>query len=622
MNSNAACNSVYYNTLKQHIEELRAKVVLTNEPMTLLITQLLADADALETARKKDMRAASTDFVQQKTAFSEFAKRFEAMKEYVIQLETKLEAFTTQPHGFGVFLRHLGFHEIEDRTGTKHQVPVVDVRDMRGNEGRVLVPYPEINVSAIKYGQRVLLSDVHGPSHLIEVLNEFSTSGREANVVALMDSDQYGPRAMLSFGDIGENRVCWLADNVAGMDIGAGSRVLVDPTSTLVIDVLAEKESSRFLVDEIPTTTFADIGGLDALADEIRRDFIWPMTYSEKYKIMGLPSPRGCLLSGPPGVGKTLTARAIVNLMAEQIEKQTGIKATGHFFHIGGPELLDKFVGNTESYMREIFAQAKKVASSTSPVIIFFDEMDALFPQRGTGISSDVNLTHVPQFTSLMDGLEDRGNVIVIGATNREELIDPAVLRSGRCDKVFRIPRPDAKAAAQIFAKYLLPQWGQISPRYDVKVYIPLDRRGQPKTERYFFKNDPQQVADYLIERAVKRMYDTDTEKNRFIELKFHGRRETTSVRYGDLASGAMIANIVERAKKLALFNHIEHNAPLGVEMKHLYLAIEAAFAEQRAPKTLDEVYHWLQIEGKAEGQLSAPPIFVRHVEDVDAEEF
>ena len=621
MNQNPQHNSIEYNALKERIEELRTKS-LKNEPLAMLITQLLKDADALETLRKTDMRAVGTDTVKRNTEFAKFAQLFEAMRERVTSVETELEAFTTQPHGFGMFLRHPGFHEIEDRMGVKHQIPRVYIRHISGAEGEVLIPNPEINVHDIKFGQRLKLADIHGPSHIIEVLNEFPTSGREANVVALMDSDQYGPRAMLSFGDMGENRVCWLADNVAGMDIGAGSRVLVDPTSTLVIDVLAEKESSRFLVDEIPTTTFADIGGLDALANEIRRDFIWPMTYAEKYAAIGLPSPRGCLLSGPPGVGKTMTARAIFNLMAEQIEKQTGVKSTGHFYHIGGPSLLNKYVGNTEEYMRQIFEQAKKVASLTSPVIIFFDEMDALLSQRGSGISSDVNLTHVPQFTSLMDGLQDRGNVIVIGATNREELIDPAVLRSGRCDKVFHIPRPDAKAAAQIFAKYLLPQWGQINPRYNEDVYIPVHRDGTPKNERHYFKNNPQLVADYLIKRTIERIYDPHTdERNHFMEVRFHGDRENTILAYSDLMSGATIANIVERAKKLALFRHIEHNLPLGVEMYDLYLALEAKFAEERAPRTPDEMQHWLEIEGKAEGQIVYFK-HVKHVEDPDADVF
>ncbi|GEM_PF-7010113 len=598
-------HSTAYNTLVSRIEELR-KIVMDPNRLSLypIITQLLQDAAALEDLYIQGMRDASTET---NNLTNKFQQRHKALMARFIEAQTRVQAIELQAQGPGKFVRHAGYYEVTDLLGEKHQVALADVRDQRGVEGRVPVEDPNIDVTNVQFGQKLLLLGTGAPGPIMAVLDEFDTSGREANVVEIMNTDHQGTRVMLSFGDMQEKRVCWLAANVADKDIDEGSRVVVDPTGTLVVEVLPEQQSSRFLVDEIPTTTFADIGGLDHIAAEIQRDFIWPMLYPEKYAIMGLPSPRGCLLSGAPGTGKTMIARAIVNLMSEQIEKMSGVKATGHFFHIGGPELLNKWVGETESHMREIFAQAKKIASPTSPVIIFFDEMDSLFAQRGSGISSDVNLTNVPQFTSLMDGLESRGNVIVVGASNREELIDSAVLRPGRCDKVFRIPRPDAPSAAQIFEKYLLPAWGQINPRYDVDVYTPLDKNGRPKSKQYHFKNDPRNVVTYLIERAVQRMYDPNMKRNEFIKLQLvnaDGRRTSKIIRFGDLASGSMIANIVERAKKLALYKHIVHEMPLGIEMKDLYIAIETAFAEQRAPKTLQDMHHWLLIEGQSEGTL------------------
>ena len=496
------------------------------------------------------------------------------------------------------------------------------MRDARGIEGRVPVTDETIDPTKLRYGQRLELLSTQGPSPVMRALDEFYTTGREANVVELMSPDYEGMRVMLTMGDMGEHHVCRLAHNVADKIIAPGSRVLVDPTGTLVIEVLPEKESSRYLAAEIPTTTFADIGGLDHIAAQIEEDFIWPILHAELYKKAGLPSPRGCLLSGPPGTGKTMVARATANLIARQIEKTTGVKATSQFFYINGPELLNKYVGETERGIREIFDQAKKVASTITPAIIFIDEMDALFLTRGHGISSDVNLTIVPQFTTEMDGLEDRGNVMVIGATNRRELIDPAVLRPGRCDKIFEIPRPDAAGAKQIFAKYLLPTWDHINPRYDREVYHPSDSKGNPKPETYLFKHDPRIVAEYLINRAVERMYDTNIKKNEFIQLVFYvdimkRTTKTTILRYGDLASGSLIANIVERAKKKAIHDHLINGALFGVEMKHLYLAIEDVFAEQRAPKTLEDIEQWLMIQGHAEGPLAAPPRWIDHSKDM-----
>ena len=605
-----------YNKLKDSIDELRKKVGGDSKEMLyLLITALQIDADNLETLYIQGMRDASTQITQQT---NEFKKRHDALMERLIKAETRLQAMELEPHGFGKFIRLAGYQEVEDALGAIQKIAIIDVRDMRGAEGRVAIVDETIDPEKLRYGQRLVLLNTQGPSHVVCALDEFDTAGREASVVALMDKDHEGMRVLLSFSEMGENHVCRLAHHVADKTIAPGSRVLVDPTGTLVIEVLPEKESSRYLAAEISTTSFAQIGGLNHIAAQIEEDFIWPMLHADLFKKAGLPSPRGCLFSGPPGTGKTLLARATTNLIAQQIEKTTGVKATGYFFYIKGPELLDKFVGETERRLREIFEQAKKRASDTTPVVIFIDEMDALFLTRGRGISSDVNLTIVPQFTALMDGLEDRGNVIVIGATNRRELIDPAVIRPGRCDKIFEIPRPDAVGAKQIFAKYLLPTWDQINPRYDVEVYHPLDSKGNPKSKKYDFKRDPRIVSEYLIDRTVERMYDIGIKKNEFIQLVFYSDivkriTKTTVLRYGDLASGALIQNIVERAKKKAIHDYIVNKTPFGVEMKHLYIAIEDAYDEQRAPKTLDDIQNWLQIQGYAEGPLAAPPTFIDH---------
>ncbi|MDP3779238.1 MAG: AAA family ATPase [bacterium] len=619
MNSNPEMNSTQYNALKERIESLRLKK--GDEELNLLIVQLLRETDALETLRKQECRAASTSFVQQATEFERRFAKISEQLDLLAELEAKLEAIQMEPKGFGTFVRHLGFHEMEDRRGNTHKMPIVDVRDARGIEGRVLGD-ENLNVSSLIYGQKLLLLGTSGPNYVMELLNEFNTSGREANVVNMMESDHYGTRVLLSMGDMQEKRVCWLAGNMQDKGITAGSRVLVDPVSNLIIEALPEQESSRFLVGETSHIRFENIGGLDSIIAELQEDFAWPMLYASEYASLGIPSPRGCLLYGAPGVGKTLIAKALVNFMADQIEKTTGHKATGHFFHIGGPAMLSRWVGHTEEMIRGVFEEAKKLASPVNPVIIFFDEMDSMFGQRGSQISSDVNIQHVTQLCSMMDGLEDRGNVIVVGATNRDELIDPAVLRPGRMDKRILIPRPNAAAAKDIFGKYLLPLWGQINSRYNVQSYAPVNKHGTSKGVTYKFECDPEKVREYLIERAVGRMYDEKTRKNQFVILRFEGKTEPEFMRYGDLASGAMIENIVARAKKLALHDHIMDKTALGVEMKHLFLAIEAAFAEQRAPKTLDEITHWLVTQKQDKGQLIAHPRFVDHTEPASVEEY
>ncbi|MDZ4286117.1 MAG: AAA family ATPase, partial [Candidatus Sungbacteria bacterium] len=535
---------------------------------------------------------------------------------------TQLDRLKIQTHGFGVFLRNSGdVVEIQGRNGEIIKVPMVDIRDMRGIEGRASVG-EGIDVEKLSYGQRLVLLEASGPSPVLKALEgaeKFYTVGREASVVDMSGTDYEGMRVMVSLGDMQEHRMVHLAHCVAGDSIVPGSPVLLDNTGTLVIEVLPDKENSKYDMSEIPTVRFADIGGLGKIVGHIQEELLYSRLYPEVNKTLGLPYPRGWLFTGPPGVGKTMVAKAVVNYMADQIQQKTGEKSTGYFINIRGPELLTKWVGETEEKLRKIFEYAKKLATPVSPVIIFFDEMESIFPQRGSGISSDVEKTHVTMFTTLMDGMGERGNIIVIGATNREDLIDSAVTRPGRCDGIIRFHRPDAKGAREIFMKHLKPEWGQISPRYNVDVYVPVDRNAIPKKIHVDFGNDPQKVAEYLVDRAVERMYDKETPKNKFIEVPFQTNRgtEVTIFRFGDFASGAMIADIIERAKKLSRKEYIESDgaSSLGVEMKHLYVAIESSFDEQRAPKVLHEFYNWLVMEGKADYPLAGPPMFCKHSE-------
>ena len=196
-------------------------------------------------------------------------------------------------------------------------------------------------------------------------------------------------------------------------------------------------------------------GQIETIRDAVELPFL----HGDLFREHQLRPPKGILLYGPPGCGKTLIAKAVANSLAKQVQKVHGgdEKSTAFFLNIKGPELLNKYVGETERHIRLVFQRAREKASDGTPVIVFFDEMDSIFRTRGSGVSSDVENTIVPQLLSEIDGVEGLKNVIVIGASNREDMIDPAILRPGRLDVKIKIERPDAEAAADIFSKYILP---------------------------------------------------------------------------------------------------------------------------------------------------------------------
>ncbi|MFM8712356.1 MAG: proteasome ATPase, partial [Actinomycetota bacterium] len=288
--------------------------------------------------------------------------------------------------------------------------------------------------------------------------------------------------------------------------------------------------------------------------------------------------PKGILLYGPPGCGKTLIAKAVANSLAKKVAARTGAdKGRSYFINIKGPELLNKYVGETERQIRMVFQRAREKSEEGWPVIVFFDEMDSMFRTRGTGISSDMESTIVPQLLAEIDGVEGLRNVIVIGATNREDLIDPAILRPGRLDVKIRIERPDAEAARQIFARYLTS---------DVPI-APGDvaRHG-----------DLKQAILAMIDTTVEQMYST-TDDNRFLEVTYqNGEREILYFR--DFASGAMIENIVRRAKKLAI-KRLLAGGEKGVAVNDLTASIRQEFREHEDLPNTTNPDDWAKVSGR-----------------------
>lgn len=533
-------------------------------------------------------------------AAGDFRRMSEQWQERFVQLEAEyarvvriVHALRSPPQGFVKFVRVVA--------APQEDLSIIDVIDQAGNYARVFLD-EGIDPSTLRYGQR-LITNEHG--NVVAALEEFEIVGEEGHVDSVLKNDHEGSRVLVSMGDMETKQVVHVAANVSPDALEDGNRVLVDTRRGLVVEALPRSESQRFLVEEIPDATFNDIGGLGEIIDEIQEDFVWPMMYPNVDEILGLSPLLGFVLEGPPGVGKTMIAKAIVNFLRDEIAKRHEGEVKSHFFHIRGSELLHWLLGRQEFLLRQLFEQAKRVASSTNPVVIFFDEIDALFPTRGSRISSSAEQTLVPQFTTLMDGLEARGNVIVIAATNRVDLLDRAILRAERFDRIVTVHRPGVEGAKEIFRKHLKPVWGQISPKYNIAMYrrSPFDQYGRPREAELRFNCDPEAVVEYLIDRAVARMYDPDEPKNRFVRLRYQGQARTEEdiiLRYGDFSSGAVIAGVVKRAKRLSRREHLKDKKELGVELAHLYQAIERAFSEMRSPSISGDEYAWLAIEGHA----------------------
>ncbi|MEK7179256.1 MAG: AAA family ATPase [Patescibacteria group bacterium] len=574
------------------------------ERIAVRVKELRDSVVELERMRKQDMIRAAQDV-------QELGGEMAEQETLIADLVTRLAALQSQnPHGYATFVRFIGMEKPDPNA---KELPVIEVRGNDGKLAQVSFLVKEVDPKTLKYGQLLIASCASGPNHIIGVSDGFSADGSEAVVRELLGSDREGVRVLVTIGreDSAEKIVVRLASGVLQESVVEGSRVLVDADAKLVFEVLPPQKSTAYVVSEMPSVTFKDIGGHDSLIAEIDQKIAWPILYPEVYEKLGLPDAKGFCLEGPPGVGKTMLVKAILNRLSELLEKKHGVPVHGHFFSVAGPEFQVKWVGDTEERMRNLFKTAKEAASPTSPAIIFIDEAESIFPIRGSGISSDTEKTNVPQFTALMDGLTNRGNVIVILATNRVDLMDGAVIRPGRCDKKISVLRPNKEAARDIFKKYLLP--GHVHPKYlEHSIYVPKDRNGRPrrgdggKKIELRLDRSSTKAANYLISEAVRRMYDEHIKENQFLSVKFKGEKEWTHLRYGDFASGALIANIVDRAKHYAAARVIttaeSKDKALGVEKKDLMRAIEEVFSELRAPQTLG-FHDRLAIEGIGRGK-------------------
>jgi proteasome-associated ATPase len=478
-------------------------------------------------------------------------------REHIAALREEVDKLTQPPSAYGTFM---GVND----DGT------VDVYS-GGRKMRVAL-HPEIELDELQRGQEVVLNE----SLNVVLARSPEVSGE---VVTLKEVLEDGTRALI-VGRADEERVVELSEAIKEVKLRAGDTLLMDSRTGLLLERLPRPEVEELILEEVPDISYDDVGGLDTQIEAITDAVELPFVYREKFGEYELPPPKGILLYGPPGCGKTLIAKAVANSLAKKVAEVTGnANAKSYFLNIKGPELLNKYVGETERQIRLVFQRAREKSEEGMPVIVFFDEMDSLFRTRGTGISSDMESTIVPQLLAEIDGVETLKNVIVIGASNREDLIDPAILRPGRLDVKIKIERPDEAAAQQIFSRYLKPD-------------LPLDEAEVDSLGG----GDRHKAVQAMIERTVAAMYATDDE-NRFIEVTYqNGDKEV--MYFKDFASGAMIENIVRRAKKLAIKREIADDGR-GIRTQDLLESIRQEYKEHEDLPNSTNPDDWAKISGK-----------------------
>ncbi len=565
-------DSVHSGRHDDEVKVLTTQVSFLEEEVAALRSRL-ADSPRQTHLLEQRLREAESNLAAITGQNERLAGTLREARDQIIALKEEVDRLAQPPSGFGIFLQATEDGTADVFTG--------------GRKMRVSVS-PSIELDELRPGQEVVLN---------EALNVVIAQGYETvgEVVMLKEVLEDGERALvISHAD--EERIARLAEPLRGSTLRAGDSLLLEPRSGYVYERIPKAEVEELILEEVPDISYSEIGGLGPQIEQIRDAIELPYLHADLFREHQLRPPKGVLLYGPPGCGKTLIAKAVANSLAKQVAARTardaaesgqpepadsgapGKERRSFFLNIKGPELLNKYVGETERHIRLVFQRAREKASEGMPVIVFFDEMDSIFRTRGSGVSSDVENTIVPQLLSEIDGVEGLENVIVIGASNREDMIDPAILRPGRLDVKIKIERPDAEAARDIFSKYVLTD-------------LPLH---------------PDDVAEHggvadatvaeMIQRVVERMY-SETEENRFLEVTYaNGDKEVLYFR--DFNSGAMIQNIVDRAKKMAIKEFLE-TGQKGLRVQHLLTACIDEFKENEDLPNTTNPDDWARISGK-----------------------
>ncbi len=526
--------------LESEVEELRRRLAESPRSGRHLEQKLAETQSSLASLTTQNERLAAT---------------LREARDQILTLKEEVDRLAQPPTGFGTFLGRNDDDTIDVFTG--------------GRKLRVNVS-PNVDVDSLEHGQEVMLNEA---LNVVSAL-EFESVGEVVMLKEVLADEE---RALV-IGNADEERIVRIASPLRGQRLRAGDSVLLDPRAGYIYERIPKTEVEELVLEEVPDIDYARIGGLMRQIDQIRDAIELPYLYPDLFKEHQLKPPKGVLLYGPPGCGKTLIAKAVANSLAKQVATKTDEEGKSYFLNIKGPELLNKYVGETERHIRLVFQRAREKASEGTPVIVFFDEMDSLFRTRGSGVSSDVENTIVPQLLSEIDGVEGLENVIVIGASNREDMIDPAILRPGRLDVKIKIERPDAESARDIFSKYLTDA-------------LPLHADDLAE-----FGGNRSECVAAMIQRTVERMY-TESEENRFLEVTYaNGDKDV--LYFKDFNSGAMIQNIVDRAKKMAIREFID-NRQKGMRVQHLLQACVDEFKENEDLPNTTNPDDWARISGK-----------------------
>jgi len=524
------------------------------EAETGRLRKKLEDAPKEFMVLENKLREANRQLVQAFNQNEKLVNTLYEAREQITSLKEEVDKLCAPPSTYGVYLS-------VNEDGTVNILS-------QGRKVKVNL-HPSIKSDEIKPGQELVLN---------EGLNVVETAGYEIQGEVVVLKEQLDEERAVVTQRADEDRVGIIADPLRQVKLKVGDHILMDAKSGYLLEKLPKSEVEDLTLEEVPDISYEDIGGLTTQIEAIKDAVELPYLYADYYKEHHLAPPKGVLLYGPPGCGKTMIAKAVANNLAARISEKRGEKVKGYFLNIKGPELLNKYVGETERKIREIFIKAREKAAEDVPVVVFFDEMDALFRTRGSGISSDVETTIVPQLLAEIDGVEHLKNVIVIGASNRQDLIDPAILRPGRLDVKIKIERPDRNAAVDIFVRYMTAE-------------LPIH-----ETELREHGGDMQATLDRMIAATVDEMYSLG-EENRFLEVTYaNGDKEV--LYFKDFSSGAMIESIVRRAKKLALKRYIQ-TSEKGIKLDDMLAAVREEFKENEDLPNTTNPDDWAKIAGK-----------------------
>ncbi len=526
--------------LREEAELLRRRLATAPTRIRVLEERLLETKGQLQSSLAQNAKLAET---------------LRSARDQLTTLKEEVERLSAPPQTYGTYLG-VG---AEDGTATV----VVSGRKLEVSTS------PEVDVTALEPGQQVRLNDAMN----VVAVGGFDDRGEVVTIAEVFDDGR-----VLVVGHTDDERVVTLATPLRSLPLKAGDSLLLDPRANTALERIPKAEVEQLVLEQVPDITYEQIGGLGDQVEAIRDAVELPYLHAELFVEHELRAPKGILLYGPPGCGKTMIAKAVANSLAQRVAERTGrTDVASYFLNVKGPELLNKYVGETERQIRLIFQRAREKSAQGFPVIVFFDEMESLFRTRGSGVSSDVETTIVPQLLAEIDGVESLKDVVVIGASNREDMIDPAILRPGRLDVKIKVDRPDADAAREVFSIYL--------------------HEGLPlAAEEVRSAGDPARAVMAMIDRTVQKMYAMDPD-NEFLEVTYaNGEKET--LYFKDFNSGAMIENVVARAKKLAIKRLLD-TGDRGLRTEDLLTAIRDEFRENEDLPNTTNPDDWARISGK-----------------------